>query len=166
MTKFVDDKWMRDNGFFQTRTIDARVGDICSTEASTRPPLVLAEDTQTLGQVVQVMRTRGISQLPVTSGGVLVGMVSEADVMALFASGEGSAQALVSKVMNRHVPVVGAQTPISTLEETLRKSSAVVVVDDGQAPDLHPDADRPAALPLRARTRHGLTQGSCPSPEP
>ncbi len=134
MTKFVDDKWMRDNGFFQTRTIDASVGDMCSTETSTRPPLVLAEDTQTLEQVVQVMRTRGISQLPVTSGGVLVGMVSEADIMASFGSGEGTAQALVSKVMNRYVPVVGAQTPISTLEETLRKSSAVVVVDESRHP--------------------------------
>jgi predicted transcriptional regulator len=40
----------------------------------------------------------------------------------------------VSKVMNRYVPVVGAQTPISTLEETLRKSSAVVVVDDSRHP--------------------------------
>jgi predicted transcriptional regulator len=32
------------------------------------------------------------------------------------------------------VPVVGAQTPISTLEETLRKSSAVVVVDEARHP--------------------------------
>jgi cystathionine beta-synthase len=60
--------------------------------------------------------------------------VSEADVMAFFGSGEGTAQALVSKVMNRYVPVVGAQTPISTLEETLRKSSAVVVVDEARHP--------------------------------
>ena len=134
MTKFVDDKWMRDHGFFQTRTIDASVGDICATDASAHPPLVVAEDTQTLGQVVQVMRARGISQLPVTSGGVLVGMVSEADVMAFLGSGEGTAHALVSKVMNRYVPVVGPQTPISTLEETLRKSSAVVVVDEHRHP--------------------------------
>ena len=134
MTKFVDDKWMRDNGFFQTHTIDGRVGDICAAEAGMKPPLVVAEDTQTLGQVVQVMRTRGISQLPVTSGGVLVGIVSEADVMAFMGSGEGSTQALVSKCMNRHVPVVGAHTPISTLEESLRQSSAVVVVDDARRP--------------------------------
>jgi cystathionine beta-synthase len=134
MTKFVDDKWMRDNGFFQTPTIDGRVGDICAAEAGMKPPLVVAEDTQTLGAVVQVMRTRGISQLPVTSGGVLVGIVSEADVMAFMGSGEGTTQALVSKCMNRYVPVVGAQTPISTLEETLRKSSAVVVVDEARRP--------------------------------
>ena len=133
MTKFVDDKWMRDNGFFQTRTVDARVGDICATDA-TSPPLVVAEDTQTLGQVVQVMRMRGISQLPVTSGGVLVGIVSEADIMAFLGSGEGTAQAIVAKCMNRYVPVVGAQTPISTLEESLRKSTAVVVVDDSRRP--------------------------------
>jgi predicted transcriptional regulator len=36
--------------------------------------------------------------------------------------------------MNRYVPVVGPQTPISTLEETLRKSSAVVVVDEHRRP--------------------------------
>ncbi len=134
MTKFVDDKWMRDHGFFQTRTVDARVADICATEGESHPRLVVAEDTQTLGQVVQVMRDRGISQLPVTSGGVLVGMVSEADVMAFIGSGEGLAQTLVSKVMNRYVPVVGPQTPVSTLEETLRKSSAVVVVDAQRHP--------------------------------
>jgi cystathionine beta-synthase len=134
MTRFVDDKWMRDHGFFQTKTIDARVGDIIAIEASSKPQLVVAEDTQTLGQVVQVMRTRGISQLPVTSGGVLVGMVSEGDVMAFLGSGEGTAQALVSKCMNRQYPVVGAQTPISTLEESLRKSAAVVVVDDERHP--------------------------------
>lgn len=133
MTKFVDDKWMRDNGFFQTRTIDAYVGDIVALEAS-RAPLLLAEDTQTLGQVVHVMRDRGISQLPVTSGGILVGMVSEADVMAFLGSGEGTAHALVTKCMNRHVPVVGAQTPLSTLEEWLRKSAAVVVVNDARQP--------------------------------
>jgi len=133
MTKFVDDKWMRDNGFFQTRTIDAHVRDIIALEA-TRAPLLLAEDTQTLGQVVHVMRDRGISQLPVTAGGVLVGMVSEGDVMAFLGSGEGTAGALVTKVMNRHVPVVGPQTPLSALEESLRKSSAVVVVNEARQP--------------------------------
>jgi len=72
--------------------------------------------------------------LPVTSGGVLVGIVSEADVMSFLGSGEGSANALVTKCMNRHVPVVGMQTPLSTLEESLRKSTAVVVVDDNRHP--------------------------------
>jgi cystathionine beta-synthase len=134
MTKFVDDKWMRDNGFFQTATIDGRVGEIVSLDESSCPALVVAEDTQRISEVIAVMRERGISQLPVTSGGVLVGIVSEADIMAFLGSGEGTAQALVSKCMNRYVPMVGTGTPLSTLEEWLRKSTAVVVVDDDRRP--------------------------------
>ena len=111
MTKFVDDKWMRDNGFFQTRTIDAQVGDICTTDAATRPPLVLAEDTQTLEQVVQVMRTRGISQLPVTSGGVLVGMVSEADVMAFHALAIGRPICPATHSLSACPPSIAAISP-------------------------------------------------------
>jgi cystathionine beta-synthase len=133
MTKFVDDKWMRDNDFFQTATIEGRVGEIMSLESAS-PALVVTEDTQTIGQVITVMRQHGISQLPVTSGGVLVGIVSEGDLMAFLGSGEGSAAALVSKCMHRQVPVVSPHTPLSTLEESLRKSTAVVVVDENRHP--------------------------------
>jgi cystathionine beta-synthase len=133
MTRFVDDKWMRDNDFFQTATIEGRVGEIMSLESAS-PALVVTEDTQTIGQVITVMRQHGISQLPVTSGGVLVGIVSEGDLMAFLGSGEGSAAALVSKCMHRQVPVVSPHTPLSTLEESLRKSTAVVVVDENRHP--------------------------------
>ncbi|HEY8549003.1 MAG TPA: cystathionine beta-synthase [Vicinamibacterales bacterium] len=133
MTKFVDDKWMRDNGFFQSRTLEGRVQDVMALECR-RPDLVLAEDTDTLREVVQKMRERGVSQLPVTSGGVLVGMVTEADLMNFLGSGEGTPDALVSKCMTRHVAGVSPQTPLSALEELLSKSPAVVVVDEGRRP--------------------------------
>ena len=80
------------------------------------------------------MRDRGISQLPVTSGGVLVGMVTEADLMNFLGSGEGTPDALVSKCMTRHVPASALPTPLSALEELLSKSPAAVVVDDERAP--------------------------------
>jgi cystathionine beta-synthase len=133
MTKFVDDKWMRDNGFFQAKRIEGRVEDVVRTELK-RPVLVVAEDTDTLREVVERMRERGISQLPVTSGGVLVGMVTEADLMNFLGSGEGTPTALVSKCMTRHVASVGLATPISALEELLSKNPAVVVVDERRCP--------------------------------
>jgi len=133
MTKFVDDKWMREHGFFESKPIQGLVKDILN-KVSARPALVCADDMQTIEQVIGTMREKGISQLPVTSGGVLVGIVSEADLMEYMASGAGSGSSLVSKSMNRQVPVVGGQTPIATLQETLRKSPAVVVVDDHRKP--------------------------------
>ncbi len=133
MTKFVDDQWMRTNGFFETKPIHGLVKDILSKD-STRPKVVCADDMQNVQQVIAIMREKGISQLPVTSGGVLIGIVSEADLMEFIGSGAGYAHALVSKCMNRQVAVVGFNTPISTLQETLRKSQAVVVVDDHRKP--------------------------------
>jgi cystathionine beta-synthase len=133
MTKFVDDKWMRDNGFFQTKTVEGRVQDILAVEAR-RPALVSAEDTDTMRTVIDTMRANGISQLPVTSGGVLVGIVSEGDLMDFVGSGEGGPDTLVAKCMTRHVAVVGESSPISALEEMLRKNSAVVVVNDLRCP--------------------------------
>ena len=131
MTKFVDDKWMRDNGFFQTR--DDR-GPGRGHRRAARASIVVAEDTDTLREVVEQMRDHGISQLPVTSGGVLVGMVTEADLMNFLGSGEGTPDALVSKCMTRHVASVRLSTPLSALEELLSKSPAAVVVDDERAP--------------------------------
>src|SRR5690349_13316968 len=87
MTKFVDDKWMRDNGFFQRRALEGRVEDIV---ADRKGSIVVAEDTDTLREVVEKMRDRGISQLPVTSGGILVGIVSEAELMNFLGCGEGT----------------------------------------------------------------------------
>ena len=151
MTKFVDDRWMRDNGFFQTRTLEGRVQDVVETEAR-RPEIVVAEDTDSIREVIEKMREKGISQLPVTSGGVLVGMVTEADLMNFLGSGEGTAGALVSKCMTRHVASVSGATPISALEELLSKTPAVVVVDERRCPVEHPVADRSAALPGASAT--------------
>jgi cystathionine beta-synthase len=133
LSKFVNDRWMRDQGFFQARPIEGRVQDIVAADPG-HPPLVAAQDTQPVHVVIETMRERGISQVPVTSGGVLVGIVSEADLMESVGSGDVSASSLVSKCMNRQVAVVGLQTPISTLQESLRKSNAVVVVDQDRRP--------------------------------
>lgn len=133
MTKFVDDKWMRDNGFFQTPTVQGKVQDLLATEAR-RPVLVAAKDTETIHEVVDTMREKGISQLPVTSGGVLVGIVTEADIMTFVGSGEGATDSLVSKCMTRHVATVSFSSPLSALEELLRKNTAVVVVDERRYP--------------------------------
>jgi cystathionine beta-synthase len=133
MSKFVDDKWMRDNGYFQTKTVQGRVQDILATERQ-RPQLVVARDTDTLREVIETMRGHGISQMPVTSGAVLVGIVSEGDLMTFLGSGEGSPDSLVSKVMTRHVAIVSVTSPISALEELLSKNTAVVVVGDARQP--------------------------------
>jgi len=131
MTKFVDDNWMRANGFYDPAKIE---GNVSLLLGSGRPAVIAVNDMQTVTQAVTLMREKGISQLPVTSGGVLVGMVTEAGLMEFLASGAGSGGALVSKCMQRQFPVVSATTPIATLQEILGKNPAAVVVDAQRKP--------------------------------
>jgi cystathionine beta-synthase len=131
MTKFIDDKWMRENGFFEAQRISGQVGDMLGHG---RPAVICADDMQTVHHVITVMREKNVSQLPVTSGGVLVGLVTEASLMEYLTSGAGNRASLVSKCMNRQFPVVGAATPIATLQEILGKNPAAVVVDDRHQP--------------------------------
>ena len=54
--------------------------------------------------------------------------------MDFLGSGGGDGASLVSECMNRQVAVVGQQSPLSALQESLRRSNAVVVVDDERRP--------------------------------
>ncbi len=132
MSKFLDDGWMRDNGYFQPMSLPGHVRELIAREG--RQPLVVAGDTQTVHTVIETMRDKGISQLPVTGEGILVGIVSEGDLMEFLGSGGGDGASLVSECMNRQVAVVGQQSPLSALQESLRRSNAVVVVDDERRP--------------------------------
>ncbi len=132
MSKFLDDGWMRDNGYFQPTALPGHVSELIAREG--RQPLVVAQDTQTVHTVIETMRDKGISQLPVTGERILVGIVSEGDLMDFLGSGGGDGASLVSECMNRQVAVVGQQSPLSALQESLRRSNAVVVVDDERRP--------------------------------
>ena len=132
MSKFLSDAWMRDNGFFQPHVLPGQVRELVDREH--RPALVVAEDTQTVHHVIETMRNNGISQLPVTGEGMLVGIVSEADLMEFLGSGGGDGNSLVSECMNRQVAVVGPQSPMTALQESLRKSNATVVIDEQRRP--------------------------------
>ncbi len=131
MTKFVDDKWMHDNGFFEAKRIEGQVRAMLGTG---RAALIAAEDMQTVQEVIATMRQAGISQVPVTSGGILVGLATEAGMMDFIVSGAGSGDSLISKCMGHQFPVVGPDTPISTLQEILGKNQAAVVVDGERKP--------------------------------
>jgi len=133
LSKFLNDKWMRDNGFFEPPTIPGLVADLVAADVG-RPPIVVAEDTQTIAQVIDVMRERGISQMPVVGDGVLSGIVTEADIMEFLGSGDGNPGALVSRCASRQVPTASVHSPISAVQDALRKSNAVVVVDEARRP--------------------------------
>jgi CBS domain-containing protein len=59
----------------------ARIGALRVALVMTKNPVCIEEESS-VDEVVAIMDQRGVSQLPVTCGGILVGMISRAELLA------------------------------------------------------------------------------------
>jgi cystathionine beta-synthase len=132
LSKFYDDKWMREFGFLSMEFGEMTLGDLLVA----KPEKVL--HTALLGdpirRVVATMHQHGISQVPVVGpDGALVGLLEEVDLLnhILDSKEHGQDQSIDSLVQN-----AGAVFPAeSTLDEAmaaLKGGYALLVVEGGR----------------------------------
>jgi cystathionine beta-synthase len=132
MTKFVDDQWMKENHFTGSALVEGEVRELASTKSSQE--LVTLDLSEDLSRAAELMRKRGFSQIPVTSEGQLVGLLTEQGLLQHFTSGQNGTRVDIGDVMNRSVPTVTENTPLASLEEALQNVGSVVVIDPQRRP--------------------------------
>ena len=130
MTKFIDDKWMRDNRFTGVSAIQGNVGLLLHSKST----VISLGHTATVKDAIALMTDRGISQIPVTHAGSLIGMVREDDLLRYLSTGEIDSTSTLGDLMDRNVPTVEESTPVSALQEILMYSTCAVVIDDRRRP--------------------------------
>jgi predicted transcriptional regulator len=94
-------------------------------------PVVSVQSGTSLSDCIELMRKRGISQLPVFSGAQVVGSISDRHIVSLLSSGadpKSSMSRPVSRFMEPSYPTVDANTPIDALYSLLSFVPAVLVV--------------------------------------
>ncbi len=128
LTKFVDDQWMRENGFLESRWETSTLGDILRS----LPPraLVTATSADTTATAVRQMKEHGISQIPVTADGRLEGIVTESDLLGKLAEGAAGLDSSVAEVMFRNVRTVHVNEDAGVLRGIFARNHVAVVVDD------------------------------------
>ena len=89
--------------------------------------------SETLHAAAQLMRKRGISQMPVVEGGKAVGSISEELILAKFSSEpKRMASMRVAEAMGDAFPAALPSTPISAVAALLRHHPAVLVMEKGR----------------------------------
>jgi cystathionine beta-synthase len=131
MTKFLDDAWMRENGFFERQWEASSVGDLL--RSLPRHELVTTDPKTPVAEAVRVMKGRGISQLPVVEEGRLVGIITETDVLGKLVDRRAGLDSKVAEVMFRNVRTVRDDEPASVLTSLFAEGLVAVVVDDSRA---------------------------------
>jgi len=97
VTKYLSDEWMKMHGFLEP---DKGLGIIEDLIDRTKP-VISVSDSATVGEVIESLRTNGISQVPViNSTGKPVGIIHEVDILRALQSGEASVDAQARSIAN------------------------------------------------------------------
>jgi cystathionine beta-synthase len=130
LTKFVDDRWMRDNGFLEE---DWAVGTIEELlRAMPRREVVTVDVADPLSKAVALFKERGFSQVPVTDHGRLAGILTEADALRVLVEGNASGNTKVVEVMERKVSTIAPHAPSSELPRIFERGEVALVVDEAR----------------------------------
>jgi len=131
MTKFVDDRWMRQQGFVKGDWEVGTVGDVVRTLG--RKQVISLDINDKLGRATELFKEHGISQMPCLDQGKLVGIVTESDLLHHLVSGRSTKNTIVAEIMERKVSTVGMHASSSELPRIFERGEVAIVVDDDRS---------------------------------
>jgi len=124
--KIYNDEWMRQRGFLQTEML---VSDL--VKLKTDKSFYSVSANESIRNVLSLMKTHDISQLPLLENDQIIGTISESIVLNYIIENplnnpEKQARAIMSDPM----PMVSLQTPLSTLNKYFSEKIPGVITQD------------------------------------
>jgi cystathionine beta-synthase len=129
LSKAFNDSWMKENGFLDSPLQLKTIGDLMKD----MPPsqgLVSAKTSDTVISVIEKLKERGLSQLPVFQDKKLIGIVDEGDLLFPLASGRIKSQDPVLSFVKGRILTVQIEDPLQKLTELFSQGYVALVEDD------------------------------------
>ena len=131
LSKFVDDRWMRQQGFFKADWEVGTVGDVMRTIG--RRAVISLDLNDKVSRATDMFKQHGISQMPVLDQGKLAGILTESDLLHQLMSGRVDRNTVVAEVMERKVSTVSMHAGSGELPRIFERGEVAIVVDDQRA---------------------------------
>src|SRR5574338_534601 len=131
LTKFADDRWMRQQGFFKADWEVGTVADIM--RAVGRRTVISLDLNDKVSRATDMFKEHGISQMPVLDHGRLAGILTESDLLHQLMTGRVDKETVVAEVMERKVSVVSLHASSGELPRIFERGEVAIVVDDQRA---------------------------------
>jgi cystathionine beta-synthase len=129
LTKIFDEEWMRENGFLNNDPLAGTVADLLAR----REPgeIYTAKSTDTVRDVISLLKRHGISQVPVLDGGTVAGIVNERDLLDHLLSGK-DADGPIEDCIETRFAIVELRNNVGLLSDFFSKDLTVLVLDAGK----------------------------------
>jgi cystathionine beta-synthase len=138
ISKIFNDDWMRGYGFITT-SHGPNAGDILDAKGANATDLILARVDQSVREVTELMRSRGVSQVVVAvtdelplAAAEVVGSANELDLMELTFKDSAMIDATIEDVMGPVLETIGVGEPLASVTRRLATTPALLVLADGR----------------------------------
>ncbi len=128
VAKLYNDDWLRDRRFIEMTMPDAQS---IIAKKDFKQFLTVAKD-KNLKDAILLMKANGISQLPVTDDGKIVGAVSEHRILNTLLNNPNDAQKNVGELMSTAFPFVELDATTKEISSLINKDNSAVLVTDRQ----------------------------------
>lgn len=126
LAKIFNDDWMRKMGYLDVKGMTA--ADLLQSRQQIE--LTTVEKTATVKEALKIVVEKDYSQIPVTTGGRIIGAVYENDLMdAVIRNPEKSSDS-VESVMKEALPFVDISTGLTAISNMMNQNQSAVLVKD------------------------------------
>ena len=121
--KIYNDDWMKERGFLES---DWTIADIIRNKA--HDAFISASSGQTVADVLRLMKSKDISQLPVMKGASIIGSITEHNVLVHMLEQGADGNTLVEELMEKPFAMVDESMPYQELSKYISKQTPAVIV--------------------------------------
>ena len=132
LSKFYDDKWMRESGFLSMEFGEMALSDLLI--AKPNKTLYTAQLGDSMRKVVSMMHQYGVSQMPVVGkDGSLVGLIEEVDMLNhMIEKHDHSNEEAIDPLVQNADSVFPPETPLEEAMGSLKSGYALIVVENSK----------------------------------
>jgi len=124
--KMYNDDWLRERGFLQDEKLTAK-----SILAKREPQeMVTIDSEKSVLEAINAMKSLNISQIPVVQQGMVVGRITESDILNALLENPSIKSAKVSMIQTACFPFVDLNTSIDKISGLINKENSAVLVED------------------------------------
>ena len=129
MGKMYNDDWLRDRGFLKDGKLTAK--DIIQKKENQQ--IVTIDCEKTVLEAINTIKSLNISQIPVTQKGMVIGKITESDILAAFIENPSIKSQPIKNITTAPFPFVDLNTSIDRISAMINKDNiAVLVESEGQ----------------------------------
>lgn len=126
MGKMFNEDWLRERGFIKEEKITAKT--ILDRRGSQET--VMVDEGQTVLETFNVMKALNISQIPVTQHGMVIGKVTESDILNALLENPSLKVDRISQIVTTPFPFVDLNTSIDRISSLINRENSAVLVED------------------------------------